>query len=346
MSEHTEATSGSVRDSTARSQTASRRAVGKLRGTIPAWQVILLSGLCLALFLSVWWFLTYGEVSEERIISRVKLPSPAETFSQAESLFKERKVDVNTFVSLKRVVFGFTLAIVVGVPLGVLAGCFPRVAAFLAPVTVFGRNVPMAALIPLTLLLFGGSEAQKIMFIFLAAFAFIITDSAQAIRDVSSRYIDTAFTLGANRAQTILKVLVPLAMPNIFNSLRLLFGLAFGYIMLVEVVQDDARVGGIGAIINMSQRRGPSEHIYLILMIIPLVALAIDRLLYWVQRELFPYQYGAYGLFARMWKGMSYRGLSLIESAFPSDAQEEYEQILADLMAKPAKPSAPNSSVT
>lgn len=346
MSEPTEATSGTAGESAPAPKVPTWRPVGTLRGTIPTWQVLLLSGLCLALFMGTWWFLTRGEISEERIISRVKLPSPGETFAEAESLFMERKVDINTLVSLKRVVMGFTMAIIVGVPLGVFAGCFPRVAAFLAPVTVFGRNVPMAALIPLTLLLFGGSEGQKIMFIFLAAFAFIITDSTQAIRDVSSRYIDTAFTLGATRGQTIRKILVPLAMPNIFNSLRLLFGLAFGYIMLVEVVQDDAKVGGIGAIINTSQRRGPSEHIYLILMIIPLVALAIDRLLYWVQRELFPYQYEAFGIFARIWKRVSYGGLSLIESMFPSDAQEEYEQILADLKSKAAKPSATNSPVT
>jgi ABC-type nitrate/sulfonate/bicarbonate transport system permease component len=344
MSEPTEATSDSAGASPPAAKARPRRRVGKLRGTIPAWQVILFGGLCVALVFGMWWILTYGEVSEERIVSRVKMPSPGETFAQAESLFKERKVDVNTLVSLKRVVLGFALAVAVGVPVGVFAGCYPRVAAFLAPISVFGRNAPMAALIPLTLLLFGGSEGQKIMFIFLAAFAFIITDSAQAIRDVSSRYIDTAFTLGATRGQTIRKVLVPLAMPNIFNSLRLLFGLAFGYIMLVEVVQDDARFGGIGSIINISQHRGPAEHIYLILMIIPLVALVIDRFLYWVQRELFPYQYDAYGIFARMWKRISYGGLSLSQSVFPSDAQAEYEQVLTELKATTTQPTASSPS--
>ena len=73
---------------------------------------------------------------------------------------------------------------------------------------------------------------------------------------MSSRYIDTAYTLGANRWQIILKVLVPLAMPGIFNSLRLLFGLAFGYIMLAEVIKSAAEAGGLGDIINVSQRRG------------------------------------------------------------------------------------------
>ena len=75
------------------------------------------------------------------------------------------------------------------------------------------------------------------MFIFIASVAFIMDDTATAIRDVSSRYIDTAYTLGANQWQIIVKVIFPLALPNIFNSLRLLFGIAFGYIMLAEVIR-------------------------------------------------------------------------------------------------------------
>jgi hypothetical protein len=94
----------------------------------------------------------------------------------------------------------------------------------------------------------------------------------------------------------ILKVLVPLAMPGIFNSLRLLFGLAFGYIMLAEVIKLGGESGGLGDIIITSQRRGPREHIILVLMIIPLLALGIDRTLYWIQCEFFPYRYGSAGI--------------------------------------------------
>jgi hypothetical protein len=95
-----------------------------------------------------------------------------------------------------------------------------------------------------------------------------------------------------------MKVLVPLAMPSIFNSLRLLFGLAFGYIMLGELVTI-GDTGGLGHLINISMRRGPREHILLVLIIIPLVALAIDRALFWVQKELFPYRYGGSGILNR-----------------------------------------------
>jgi ABC-type nitrate/sulfonate/bicarbonate transport system permease component len=195
----------------------------------------------------------------------------------------------------------------VGVPLGIAAGCFPRVAAFISPLVMFGRNIPLAAVLPLMLFIFGTGERNKVMFIFVASVAFIIADSARAIADVSSRYIDTAYTLGASRWQTIAKVLVPLAMPSIFGSARVLFGLAFGYIMLAESMRGAEDVGGLGNQIQIFQRRGYREHIYLILITIPLVALFVDRMLFWIQRELFPHVYGGDGYLHRLVRFLNHR---------------------------------------
>lgn len=267
-----------------------------LRQTIPAWQAVLLGLASVLLVLGAWWYVTRGETGEERIISAVKMPSPRETLQAFPSLWFNQALTRNLLVSLRRLVLGFGLAAVAGVPIGILCGCFNRIHAFVTPWTIFGRNAPMAALISLTFTLFGTGELQKVMFLFLACVAFIIADAARAIGDVGSHYVDTAYTLGATRRQVITKVLVPLAMPDIFNSLRLLFGLAFGYIMLVETFTAEG-LGGVGYILNFAMSRGgKKEHIYLVLMIIPLVALAIDRVLYWVQRQLFPYRYGSTGL--------------------------------------------------
>ncbi len=265
-----------------------------MRGDISAWQAALLGAACIAVCFVVWWALT--SAWEDRIISAVVLPSPGETFSGLPGLWFDRELTRNTVVSLRRVVLGFGLAAAVGIPLGVLCGCFRRISAFFAPVMIVGRNIPVAAVIPLTFSLFGIGEFQKIMFIFVACVAFIVLDTATAVAAVSHRYVDTAYTLGARRRQIIVKVLVPLAMPGIFNSLRLLFGLAFGYIMLTEIVRGASDPGGLGSIISNAQRRSNPGDILLILMLIPLVALAIDRLLFWVQRQLFPYQYGGSGL--------------------------------------------------
>ena len=204
-----------------------------------------LMGICVRC-LALWWFVTRAS-PEERIIPPSKgLSSPAETFASFPSLWFDRALTRNLLTTLRRLSLGFGLAALVGVPLGVLCGCFPRVQAFFMPMTLFGRNIPVAALIPLTFSLFGIGELQKVMFIFIACVAFVLWDTTRAIEEVGGQYIDTAYTLGAGTWQTIGKVLLPLALPSVFNSLRLIFGLAFGYIMLAEVVKFGGETGGLG----------------------------------------------------------------------------------------------------
>lgn len=296
-----------------------------IRSPAPAWQSIALGILCIVAFFGLWWWMTLG-TAEERIISPVMLPSPAETFASFKVLWFDRALTRNTLITLQRVVLGFVLAAAVGVPLGVLAGCFSRIQAFLAPLIIFGRNIPLAALIALTFFMFGIGELQKVMFIFIACVAFIASDTARAISDVGQAYVDTAYTLGGKRRQVITKVLFPLAAPSIFNSLRLLFGLAFGYIMLAELIKFGDEAGGLGHLIITSQRRGPREHIYLIVLIIPVIALAIDRLLFRVQRELFPHRYGGSGLLRSALRGLGNAREDFVGLFFkPSQAGPEPE---------------------
>jgi ABC-type nitrate/sulfonate/bicarbonate transport system permease component len=280
-----------------------------LRAESPWALRIVLGILCLAIVLGIWWYLTTGPSNEERILSPVVLPSPRETFDREalESLWVNKALMRNTVASLQRVVLGYGLAAIIGVPIGVMCGCYGVWRSLFAPLIVFGRNAPIAALVGLTLVLFGTGEFQKIMFLFIACVAFVVSDTTTAILDVSSRYVDTALTLGAKRRQVITKVLVPLAMPNIFNSLRLLFGLAFGYIMLAELVRSEGEYGGLGNIINLAQSRGGQrQDILLVLILIPLVALGIDRILYWIQRQLFPHQYGSSGVLHAMMRTMAH----------------------------------------
>jgi NitT/TauT family transport system permease protein len=237
--------------------------------------------------LLVWWLATRGAGPEDRIVSPVILPSPAEVIRSFPSLLRERALLQSIAATLKRVLIGFGLAAVVGVPLGIVAGAWRVIEAAGVPLALFGRNLPVAALIPLTILWFGIDETQKVMFIFIATVPFVYSDAVAAVANVPERYVETAQTLGASPFQIVRKVLVALAIPDIYNSLRHLFGLAFGYIMLAELINAQY---GLGYLLMTSQRRGLSEHIILILIIIGLLAYGIDRVLYWFQRGLFPYR--------------------------------------------------------
>jgi ABC-type nitrate/sulfonate/bicarbonate transport system permease component len=234
-----------------------------------------------------WWLATSGIGSEDRLVSPIILPSPVEVFRSFPSLLNDRALMQSIAATLKRVLIGFGLAALVGVPLGIAAGSWRVIEAAGAPLALFGRNLPVAALIPLTILWFGIDETQKVMFIFIACIPFVYADAVSAITGVPERFVETAQTLGASSWQIVRKVLVPLALPDIYSSLRHLFGLAFGYIMLAELINAQH---GLGYLLMASQRRGMSEHIILILLIIGLLAYGIDRLLFWFQRGLFPYR--------------------------------------------------------
>ena len=266
-----------------------------LRTEIPRWQSLLAALVCLGICYSVWWYVTRGE-HEERILGYSQLPSPTEAINYFPNLWDSKAPQShlfnNTVKSLTRVAIGFSLALLVGVPLGVAAGCFSLVRAFLSPLILFGRNIPVAALTALVFALFKSGETEKFMFIFIACVAFIVSDAADAIRDVAQRYVETALTLGASRLQIVLKVLVPLALPTIFNSARVLFGLAFGYIMLVEVVNDSAGAGGLGNLLNVGRKRGITEIMAIIILTIPIVAWLIDQCLSLLQCLIFRWRYG------------------------------------------------------
>jgi len=256
-----------------------------LRAEPPFYVRLALGAGLIALMFLVWWFVTRGSPTEA-IVSPSKLTGPGDTLKSIE-LLPDRNFTDALLDTLQRVVIGITLAAIIGITLGVLAASQRGINATLAPLVIFLRSVPMGALLPLTLLLFSDGEKQKSMFIFLAVVPFVFSDTVKAISIVPDRYVETAQTLGASNRQIVLKVLVPLALPDIITSLRFQFGLALGYIMLTEEINTPH---GLGKLIFGSFRQGPYEHVYLLLFIIALIAFLIDLMLRTVQRGLFAWR--------------------------------------------------------
>ena len=217
----------------------------------------------------------------------MQVPSPGKTLHDFPQLF-ERHIDDHIFASMRRVLIGIGLAALFGVGLGILAGAQRGVAAALNPLVVFLRSIPMGALGPLMIILFSTGEKSRWMFIFIAVVPFVFSDTLKAMSAVPQRYVETAETLGASRFQIIAKVLVPLSLPDIITSLRFQFGLALGYIVLVET---NGILGtGIGSFFNLSQQRGLQSHIWGTLFLIAAIAFLIDYLIRFFQRHAFPYR--------------------------------------------------------
>jgi ABC-type nitrate/sulfonate/bicarbonate transport system permease component len=240
----------------------------------------------IGLLLLLWFVLTYGSDPTSRIVSPSKLPSPGEVFGSFGKLL-DRDFTDSLIDTLIRVFKGIGLAALVGITAGVWAGSNRGVGSALEPLVIFLRSVPMGALIPLTLLLFGDGEKQKWMFIFLAVVPFVFSDTVKAVSIVPERYVETAQTLGASRLQIIRKVLIPLSLPDIITSLRFQFGLALGYITLAEQINPKL---GLGMLIESAQRQGPYENVHALLFVIAFVAFMIDLVLRTLQRGTFAWR--------------------------------------------------------
>lgn len=248
---------------------------------------IILGIIPVFLIFLIWWLLTAGE-AESRAISPVILPSPVEVLMAVKTLWFEAELARSLFASTYRIVFGFLFGVVVSLPLGLLMASFSRVKALFDPVTVFLAYLPIPALVPLTMSLFGIDEFQKIMFLALAFVIYLLPLILKAVEDVDNVFIQTAYTMGASRWQVVRRVLLPIAFPRIVNIMRLGFAVGWSYIVLVEMV---AAERGLGQIIIVAQRRGPREHIYLVILVIVLVAYITDKLWARLSRYLFPYLY-------------------------------------------------------
>jgi ABC-type nitrate/sulfonate/bicarbonate transport system permease component len=257
-----------------------------IRRKVPQPLRLILGLIPILLFFLVWFLLTRG-VAESRVISPLILPAPFDVLASFRSLWFEAELSRSIVASAFRVLCGFGVALAVALPLGILMGAFSRFKALFLPMAVFGSYLPIPALVPLTMSLFGIDEMQKVMFLALAFFIFLLPMFFSAIEEVDNVYLQTAYTLGASRLQVVRHVLIGVALPRIVDAMRLGFGIGWTYIILAEMV---AAERGLGQIIIIAQRRGPREHIYLVLVVIVLIAFLTDKLWVWLGRALFPYR--------------------------------------------------------
>lgn len=225
---------------------------------------------------------------DTRLFSASILPSPGDVVRSLPGLWYERALAKNVFISFKRVIEGFLVAFLVTFPLGILMGTFSKIRSMFSPLMVFSGYMPIPTLVPLSITFFGLSESQKVMFLALAFAIYLLPAVVRAVEEIDNVYLQTAYTLGASRFQTMTRVLLGIAAPNIYDAMRMSFGVGWGYIILAEMV--DMGCGGVGASIIVSQRRGLAADVYLILVVIVIIAFITDKLWEFFGDWLFPYR--------------------------------------------------------
>ncbi|MBN1424782.1 ABC transporter permease subunit [Candidatus Fermentibacteria bacterium] len=240
-----------------------------------------------AVLLLLWWVATRGERIEDRMIAPLILPNPFEVLQAFPKLHFEQALVRSALTSFVRVTIGFSLAAMVAVPLGVCMAAFPPVASFFRPLSLASAYVPIIVFIPLTLAWWGASETQKIGFLFIACFVALLPLVIKSVSDVVPAFLDVARTKGATHWQLVRHVLFPVAAADIWDHLRGVYGIGWGWIILAEVVNAQQ---GLGYLISVSERRGHTSSIFAIIIVIVAIAIACDRAWRWGGKNLFPYR--------------------------------------------------------
>lgn len=223
------------------------------------------------------------------VVNPVFLPTPGKVVSTIVDSIASGAIWDDLYISCYRIFMGFIYAVIVGVVLGILAGCFAGVEAFIQPLTEFLRYLPVPAFVPLIMVWVGIGEEAKIAVIFMGTLFQLIPMVADDVRSVPEDYINAAYTLGANRWKVLWKVLIPAMLPRLMDTLRMMMGWAWTYLVVAELV---AANSGLGYSILKAQRYLKTDTMFAGILIIGLLGLVIDRTFGFISKKLFSWAEG------------------------------------------------------
>jgi NitT/TauT family transport system permease protein len=233
------------------------------------------------LFFAGWAYATLGG-----FVSPTFLADPLTMIEDGWTLLVRQAFGVDIGVTVWRVLGGFTLAAIVAVPLGVLMGAYKPIEALLEPFVSFARYLPASAFIPLLILWAGTGELQKLLVIFIGSVFQIILIVAVIVSNTRRDLVEAALTLGASDRGILGRVLIPASAPEIAETLRLVLGWAWTYVIVAELIGSSA---GIGHMIIDSQALLATGQMIFGIIVIGVIGLISDFLFKSLNRRLFPW---------------------------------------------------------
>jgi len=233
------------------------------------------------LFFVAWAAATFGG-----FVSKTFLADPMTMLEEGWNLFARHGFAKDVGITVWRVGGGFVLAAIFAVPLGIAMGAYKPVEAFFEPFVSFARYLPASAFIPLLILWAGIGEMQKLLVIFIGSFFQVVLMVAVAVGATRRDLVEAAYTLGASAKGIVRRVLLPSAAPSIAETLRLVLGWAWTYVIVAELIGASS---GIGHMITDSQALLNTGQIIFGIIVIGVIGLVSDFLFKWANQRLFPW---------------------------------------------------------
>lgn len=197
------------------------------------------------------WLLTYFLLNEYwKLFPFFKIPGPVEVITEwlsrdpiwGTSLFTEDYY-INIWVSCRRVIIGFALATVLGVPLGLFMGWSKKFKDYTFPVLETLRPIPILAWVPLAIVMFSGFETPIIYLATLASFFVTALNTMLGVESIDESYFRAAGCLGSKKRHVFMNVVVPGSLPFIFTGLQISIGVAWFSLVAAEMISGDYGLG-------------------------------------------------------------------------------------------------------
>uniref|UniRef100_UPI00313DB906 ABC transporter permease n=1 Tax=Bacillus sp. OTU2372 TaxID=3043858 RepID=UPI00313DB906 len=184
--------------------------------------------------------------------------------------------------SILRSLFGFGLAILVAIPLGLIIGWYPLASELLNPVLEVFRNTAALALLPVFILLLGIGETSKVSIVFFACTFPILLNTINAVRNVDPLLIKAAKSMALPSYRLFYKIILPASIPTIFTGIRMAGSSSILVLIAAEMV---GAKEGLGFLINYSQQNFQIPQMYAGIITISLLGVAINYLLISLERK-------------------------------------------------------------
>lgn len=203
-------------------------------------------------------------------------PGPTQVFLSMAELIVNGTLLKHSIASLFRVTAGFYLAMIMGIPLGILLGRFESAKFLINPVIQFLRPISPLAWIPLSMLWFGIGDKPAVFLIFLSSFFPLVVSTAIAVDAINPVYFQVASNFNFNRGEVVMKVIVPAMLPAVITALRITITIAWLVVVAAEMI---AVQSGLGYLILDSRNALRMDYVMDGMIVIGLIGLTLDYIM-------------------------------------------------------------------
>jgi NitT/TauT family transport system permease protein len=232
---------------------------------------LLLPTITIVVLILIWWGFALSHVAPESM-----LPSPPAAGEAFLEDVKDGTLLRDIIASLWRVACGYTLSMIVGIPLGLLIGLSLSARQALLPLVNFLRNLSPLAWIPFAILWFGVGDAPTIFLIFMAVTYPLVLATAAAVANIPRVYFRVARDYGISGFRLLTEVILPAIMPQVITALRVGAGLSWLVLVAAEMI---AGRDGLGYLVWDARNGLRADRLVSAMIVIGIIGVILDRLL-------------------------------------------------------------------